>query len=576
MSKNNLHKEAYIGQRSAKYAPDLRNPQRATLNHIETHSRKLAKKPTFERAVKIIVDEYGPIPALVMLMPIAFGAVGDLQSMGTEVGQNAPLETFSHAIYANLNIGNIEGSDITNSDNHLDRLYIDNGRVKNDQRSFVILEPNESSQETYGDHYFATDMGWDRGPTHILPITNPEQVLLAQSDLTLAAVERGLVVNTSDIVVLGMHRNAAYLQSKEGRYYGNEWNEYGVIAVGFDQASGKPFIASAKGTDGNVVFEPEKYHSWQINVMDVNPPEQRDDGSSVVKWNVVGTPVSETVFQVVTNTSGNVSLELVLPNEDKEMVSLPITDNKLTGDNAVKGLLSLVSIEDQDGESIGVTESVTANFDLGVILESGEVNEDGSRNIDTFVPTEKFADNKGAVEKWLSYFDAERLGFDPGSTKWILTADGRAVLVDSTDHSKVIAEWKDVPWIGKPVIVWNYENMVESDGDNALLDVCENWPTRSRNGAPEDYSEIFNFSKTLHARESQMIINGAEMMYGSEGGEENILSTDGAIYSSDGMKMVYYRQMKNPYDNTQGFVLTRRSDGKSIILYVENMIWQTY
>ncbi|MCE7860025.1 MAG: hypothetical protein DYG86_09595 [Chloroflexi bacterium CFX2] len=229
---------------------------------------------------------------------------------------------------------------------------------------------------------------------------------------------------------------------------------------------------------------------------------------------------------------------------------------------------------DGAGAWVEATETVTANFDLGVILAPGEANEDGSRNIETFAPPEEFADNEGAVAKWLNYFDAERLGFDPGATQWILTEDGRAVLVDSADHSKIIAEWKDIPWIGKAAIVWNAENMVEADGEHPLLDVCENWELKWKGGLPLDREGSLDFIQSLR-KEAVMAVGGSDMLYG-EGEKLHAGSVNGAIFSSDGKSAVIYLQIKSPMTQGEGFIATRDLDGNAIILFVENMEWEGY
>ncbi len=231
---------------------------------------------------------------------------------------------------------------------------------------------------------------------------------------------------------------------------------------------------------------------------------------------------------------------------------------------------------DGAGAWVEANETVTANFNLGVVLAPGEPNEDGSRNIETFAPPEEFADNEGAVAKWLNYFDAERLGFDPGATQWILTEDGRAVLVDSADHNKVVAEWKDISWIGKAAIVWNWANFVEADGENVLFDVCKAWETKWKNGIPVDLDGVLDFIQLLKSRESAWIINGSDMMYGDGKSHLRILSLDGGIFSADGKSMIYYRQFQSPIEDGEGFVVTRDEKGNSVILYVDNMVWESY
>lgn len=265
-----------------------------------------------------------------------------------------------------------------------------------------------------------------------------------------------------------------------------------------------------------------------------------------------------------------------------ETVTLDPADVDFDDENGI----SIKGYEFQDTDDDGnpdswvkANETVTANFDLGVVLSPGPANEDGSRNIETFAPPEEFADNEGAVAKWLKYFDAERLGFDPGATQWILTEDGRAVMVDSSDHSKVIAEWKDIPWIGKAAIVWNWANFVEADGENVLFDVCKIWDLKNKGGAPVDKDGVLDFIKSLNRVEFPRVANGADLMYG-DNSPINILSRDGSVQSSDGKSMVIYRQLR--HTESEGLLLSRTvstdpaQPGESIVIAVENMEWDFY
>lgn len=262
---------------------------------------------------------------------------------------------------------------------------------------------------------------------------------------------------------------------------------------------------------------------------------------------------------------------------DGETVTLDPVDVDFDDEKgiSINGYKWDATASDGAGAWVEANETVTANFDLGVVLAPGEANEDGSRNIETFAPPEEFADNEGAVAKWLKYFDAERLGFDPGATEWILTADGRAVMVDSADHSKIIAEWKHIELTDKDGIVFNAKNMVEADGENPLLDACLNWKTKWKKGIPVDLPGVVEFAESLVNNEYAKVFNGVDIMYGGNG-EVRVSAQKGAFFTRDGMYLVYYYQLRNPGVADEGFVVTRDVDGNSIIFYVENMIWESY
>jgi len=216
-------------------------------------------------------------------------------------------------------------------------------------------------------------------------------------------------------------------------------------------------------------------------------------------------------------------------------------------------------------------DTFISEYGLEVLL--GETLSDGSQLVTQIIPPEKYQVNETAIEKYLNYFDAERLGFDNGTTQWIKTVDGRVMLVNSSDASKVIAEYKTVNMTGLPGIVWNWENFIEDDGENVLLDVCPIWELKRKGGAPVDNDSVLDFESKLHSRESAMVYNGADMMYGT-GEEKPLLSESGSILSQDGKSMVVYRQL--PYTESEGFLATRDIDGNAIILYFENMVWGFY
>jgi len=240
--------------------------------------------------------------------------------------------------------------------------------------------------------------------------------------------------------------------------------------------------------------------------------------------------------------------------------------------------------QDTDGDGmpdswVEVNETVTANFDLGLVLSPGPANEDGSRNIETFAPPEEFAKNEDAVDKWLKYRDAERLGFDPGATQWILTEDNEAVLVDSQNHDIRIARWGYIDWLKKAGIIWNWANFVEADGENVLFDVCKIWQLKNRGGAPVDKDGVLDFIKSLNRVEFPRVANGTDLMYG-DNSPINILSRDGSVQSSDGKSMVIYRQLR--HTESEGLLLSRTDStdpaqpGESIVIAVENMEWDFY
>lgn len=247
----------------------------------------------------------------------------------------------------------------------------------------------------------------------------------------------------------------------------------------------------------------------------------------------------------------------------------------LTPDDVVFDENGEIEVEGYELNAVGEWVELSSNIyttATGLSVEVGEELPDGSYAV-TILPPEKYDGNEAAQEKWLNYFDAERLGFDEGATQWIKTEDGRVILVDTADPGKVIAEHKHIDWLDVDGVVWNWENFVEGDGENVLFDVCPVWDLKNKGGAPVDKDGVLDYYKLIESREATMVRNGVDMMYGGEG-EIAIGSSGGSILSSNGQKMVLYRQMR--YSDSEGFLVTRDDKGNSILIYVENMDWDFY
>lgn len=144
MSKSSpMTAESYPGRTTHRFKPDTNRPTNATLEHVNKLTRNIGRKPTFEKAVQHMVAEYGPVSALVMLMPVAFGAVADFEHMGVEVGHDAPFHSMVHAIHAsNLGSGDHVGADAMLLDpaNIGDRIVTDKDLVKDGQNTFFLIE----------------------------------------------------------------------------------------------------------------------------------------------------------------------------------------------------------------------------------------------------------------------------------------------------------------------------------------------------------------------------------------------------------------------------------------------------
>lgn len=141
--RSTINRESYPGGAAHRFMPDVTRPTKATLSHVERLSKNLNRKPTFGKTVEHMVAEYGPVPALVMLMPIAFGAAADFDSIGVEVGHDAPFQTMVHALQAS-SIGSVEhvgaGDIQSERPTVVNHIYTDKGKVKDGQNSFFIVD----------------------------------------------------------------------------------------------------------------------------------------------------------------------------------------------------------------------------------------------------------------------------------------------------------------------------------------------------------------------------------------------------------------------------------------------------
>ena len=511
-------------------SPDNTRPTNANLSHGE-RNMAIGGKPTFDQAAAHMVKEYGPLPAIFLIpMVLAGGGIfGD--SIGAQV----------------------EGGSFGQDHDAIEHLP----KVDIQYTSFRGV---------------ASEFGVGQMGKVLVPDQNSSRNIAIRTAVARQLETMGYDTTRANIVTLEVLSAANAKAQREGRAPQFTKGSGTLTIVGAPDSNDSDdlpdfFVVGGKNRNGDL----EVASGATVENLQMAALIQGKDGFGIPT--VKANDGNMEIVKVTGSEDSSAAVQLVKPDgEVVEAIGFNVPGVASSGDVMVDGG-NIFSVATPVNEALR-PESEVANFDLGVVLAPGEANEDGSRNIENFVSPAEFADNEGAVAKWLKYFDAERLGFDESTTQWILTRDGSAVMVDSDDHSRIIAEWKYVQWLDKNVIVWNAENMVKADGDHPLMDVSENWALKWKRGIPKELEKSVDFIISLR-REAVMALGGSDMMYGS-GEKLRTGSENGAIFSSDGESAVIYLQLKSPFVNGEGFVATRDNEGNPIILFVENMVWEGY
>lgn len=196
----------------------------------------------------------------------------------------------------------------------------------------------------------------------------------------------------------------------------------------------------------------------------------------------------------------------------------------------------------------------------GIEVKLGEPDENGVSIIEQFVPPDSLTPIKQT--KFLDRFNPEVFGFKSDTTRWVvLSGDSgnRIVLQDVNDPANEIAE------LGSSGLVWDWNKMVDENGESVLLNVGELWEMRGRKPVREG---------AVRAAIRQIIELSLEEIPSKSGIDTThyVISQDGQI----GVVIAFFVPGQTPETferSTSGFVIFMDINSKARYLFVINFDW---